>query len=390
MEFWTFANPRLYGEGCDTHLSWAFVGDVQMVTGAPIGSGLSRTANFFDLLRLIAAAMVIVGHSWSLSGIRPVPSLGGISVHHLGVYIFFAISGFLLARSWSKDSRPLPFLLRRCLRIFPALILVVVFTVLVLGPLTTVISQAEYWSSGSTWGYLLNAVLLAQYELPGVFGGNPSSAVNGSLWSLGPEFVCYLVLIALGLLKSKVSFTLRAILAVSIAAAAIIAPIPSGLDIIAIAIVFFLIGSLYAALPTPAKLPLLPGVVGMALLIPFDGEVGLVASWIAVPYLIISVGSRTSGLARRVRTLGDPSYGMYLWAFPIQQIIIAQSAHPPLLLSIGIVLAIATLVGYGSWHLIEKPAVRLGTVLSNRTREVPRWVSAVRIGEIGDRFGTKQ
>ncbi|MEX1080162.1 MAG: acyltransferase [Homoserinimonas sp.] len=327
----------------------------------------SRKANFFDLLRLIAAAMVIVGHAWSLSGVRPVPALAGISVHHLGVYIFFTVSGFLLARSWSRDSRPLLFLLRRCLRIFPALVLVVLFTVLVLGPLATTNSQPEYWGSADTWRYLLNAVLIAQYELPGVFTDNPSLAVNGSLWSLGPEFFCYVMLVALGFLNPKFRFALRVLIALVVGAVSIIVPIPSGLKIVAIAVVFFLVGSLLASVRMPARLPLAPGIVGLCLLVPLDDEIGLVAAWITVPYLIISVGSRTGGLAQRIRRLGDPSYGMYLWAFPIQQLVIAESGNPPLWASIGIVLAIATLIGYGSWHFIEKPAVKLGTVASGRS-----------------------
>lgn len=64
-----------------------------------IGQAGSRPANLFDVLRLIAAAMVIVGHSWSLLGLDGVPTLAGITIHHLGVSVFFAISGFLLSTS---------------------------------------------------------------------------------------------------------------------------------------------------------------------------------------------------------------------------------------------------------------------------------------------------
>lgn len=62
-----------------------------------------RPSNLLDVLRLVAAAMVVIGRSWSLLGIPGVPSLAGITIHHLGVYIFFAISGFLLSVSWSRS-----------------------------------------------------------------------------------------------------------------------------------------------------------------------------------------------------------------------------------------------------------------------------------------------
>lgn len=104
----------------------------------------SRPANLLDVLRLIAAAMVVVGHSWSLLGMSGVPTLAGITVHHLGVTVFFTISGYLLSASWARSPRPAAFLVRRCLRIFPALILVVLVTVFALGPLLTTLPSGDY------------------------------------------------------------------------------------------------------------------------------------------------------------------------------------------------------------------------------------------------------
>lgn len=149
-----------------------------------------RGTNLFDALRIIAAAMVIIGHAWPLSGLSGVPTFAGMKIRHVGVYIFFVISGYLLARSWNRDPRPLAFIVRRALRIFPALFAVILLTILVVGPLLTVQPPGGYWGQRSFWNYFMNFLLLAEYELPGVFVNNPTPPVNGSLWSLGPEFCC--------------------------------------------------------------------------------------------------------------------------------------------------------------------------------------------------------
>lgn len=342
---------------------------------SPVGYAGSRPANLFDVLRLVAASMVIVGHSWSLLGLDGVPTLAGITIHHLGVYVFFAISGFLLSTSWLRSPRPGAFMIRRCLRIFPALFLVVLATVFVLGPLLTRIQPSDYWQSGMTWKYLMNLTLLAQYDLPGVFAGNDQSAVNGSLWSLGPEFCCYLMVMTLGLLGVRLSFVARAVLGSAILVAVVAVPMDRALRITAIAVVFFMAGSLLAKLRDASKLPLWPAFVGVLVLVPLDGVVGIIASIVVIPFGVAAVGSRTSQLAKLVRRLGDPSYGMYLWGFPIQQALIAIVGPLPLLLNIAIVLLLSATAGYASWHLLEKRAIALGARLS--TTRPPRESAAV-------------
>lgn len=329
-----------------------------------------RGTNLFDLIRIIAATMVIVGHAWPLSGVKYAPSLAGITIHHLGVYVFFVISGYLLTRSWHRSPRPAAFLVRRALRIFPALFVVVLVTVFVVGPILSTVRAGEYWGSGETWGYLWNLALIAQYDLPGVFALNPTTAVNGSLWSLGPEFACYLLVVVLGILRAAASRTIRAVLAIAIAGWIIAAPLEGPFRTTMIAVVFFVLGSLLAELPERlhVRLPLWPIAVALAALFFTTGVTGLVVAWATVPYIAIAIGNRTARWATPVYRLGDPSYGMYLWAFPIQQSVIAWFDPFPLALSIGLVLPTAALAGYASWHLIERSAISLGTRLSARIR----------------------
>ncbi|MDT0157048.1 acyltransferase [Microbacterium sp. ARD32] len=332
------------------------------------GHDRARPHNNFDVLRIIAASMVVIGHAWPLTGHVGVPRLGGISIHHLGVYVFFAISGFLLATSWARDPRAGAFLLRRALRILPALIVVVLVSMLAIGPLITTATADEYWRSSTTWTYLINIVLLAQYDLPGVFTGNPTSAVNGSLWSLGPEFSSYLMLVVVGMIGIRASRWLRGALGAGIAGLTLLLPLHGALRTTAAAVIFFIVGSLIAELPRAWRLPIWPAVLGLVALTPCSGTLGLAISWLVVPYAVIVIGTRSAPIAAWTRRIGDPSYGMYLWAFPAQQLLVMWWPDVPIALCIVILIPATAAIGALSWHLIEHRAIRLGSRLSARRR----------------------
>lgn len=309
--------------------------------------------------------MVITGHVWPLTGASGVPTLAGIRIHHLGVYIFFVISGYLLAVSWDRDPRAAPFMIRRCLRIFPALVVVVALTVFVLGPAVTTVPAAAYWASGETWRYLLSMTLLAQYELPGVFESNPEPVVNGSLWSLGIEFCCYAMLVASALRGLRARIVIRGMLVVGIGSVVLAGVLVGPMRTTAIAVVFFLIGSLAAKGGVLAQWPLWPALAGIAAIAPLQGWLGTLLAWPVVAYAVVAIGSGRSRAARVVRSIGDPSYGMYLWGFLIQQLLIWRFAPLPLLADVVIVLVLSACAGYASWHLVEKHAIALGGRLSH-------------------------
>jgi Acyltransferase family len=104
------------------------------------------------------------------------------------------ISGYLVSESWLRDSRLPAFLMRRSLRIFPGLTVIVLLSVLVLGPLMSDLPLRAYFGDRQSISYLWNVVLYPVYVLPGVFVDNPYPlAVNGSLWSLPVEFAMYLL-----------------------------------------------------------------------------------------------------------------------------------------------------------------------------------------------------
>lgn len=161
--------------------------------------------NNFNLLRILAALAVIYGHAYHIVGARGgdffLMNVGFKFIGGVAVDVFFVVSGFLIASSLERSSIG-RYLWARCLRIYPALLVCVALTVLVLGPLVTNTNVRDYFFQAQVWNYLWrNASLWStEYSLPGVFANLNDNAVNGSLWSLPLEFRLYLVLLGLSLL----------------------------------------------------------------------------------------------------------------------------------------------------------------------------------------------
>ena len=162
--------------------------------------------NSLDLLRLGAAIMVLYSHQYALLGLAEPAFLGLNSFGGVGVALFFFLSGFLVSASWERDPDIVRFFTRRSLRIFPGLWFVFVLSFFLLGPLLTTLPLDDYFSSTTTWRYLGTAALVSSNVLPGVFADNPMPLViNGSLWSLPVEFLCYGTVAALGLMPRVIT-----------------------------------------------------------------------------------------------------------------------------------------------------------------------------------------
>ena len=156
----------------------------------------------FDLLRIVAASLVIVSHAFPLSG-RFEPRVFGyeaLTYGTLGVAIFFAVSGYLVHQSWHRDANVKRFLTRRAARLFPALTVALLITVFALGPLVSSQSASDYLADSQTYRYLVGnlSLFLVEYDLPGVWLDQPTAAVNGPIWTLRLEFTAYVLLMALG------------------------------------------------------------------------------------------------------------------------------------------------------------------------------------------------
>jgi peptidoglycan/LPS O-acetylase OafA/YrhL len=294
----------------------------------------------FDLMRLIAALLVVVSHTFPLSGRPPLRIMGVEDFGALGVSLFFVISGYLVTASYQRD--PKTYLLKRILRIEPGLIASLVVTVLVLSRLTTA-APADYWPAAGMY-VLRNALLYpATYHLPGVFQADPvSGVVNGVLWTLRLEFSFYLLLLVVRARRSFVIFFLLifAILWLSLHDAA---PHWAADRLTRIVFLTARNGLLFFAGATlqlvGKRVPLWLGIASAALF-PVAG----------VPVLPTAV----IGLSRPGKLPADLSYGIYIYAFPVQQML-AQIGKLNLLTAVAAVVPFAL----ASWFLVERPAQRL-------------------------------
>jgi peptidoglycan/LPS O-acetylase OafA/YrhL len=322
--------------------------------------------NNFDFWRISAAAMVLVSHQFALLG-KAEPSLvPGASFGFLGVGIFFSVSGFLVAQSWQRDPHAFRFIKRRFLRIWPALIVVTCLTALVLGPLISTLPVSEYFGSAETLHYFKILVLNIKYELPGVFAENPyPRAVNGSLWTIPVEVRWYwITLIAgvAGLLRFR-WIVLFAMFGLAIYHFGIYGAETNPERIFGVEYgLFFMYGvclTLYRDLWEGRVSRLAFPLAGVALLFAAFGH-PFIALWVFLPFAVIASGVASSPVIRRFGRFGDLSYGFYIYAFPVQQLVVWWT-YPSLSLPASLALsALGTIVlAYLSWHLVEKPALKL-------------------------------
>ena len=331
-----------------------------MLEHAALGRG-----NNFDALRLLAAVAVLVSNSFPItygaSGVQPLATLsrGQTSLGMMAVLVFFVISGYLVTQSFDRRPVPLRFLKARVLRIFPALTVALVLTAGVLGAAVTPLSLAEYFTRFDTSQYVYGGLSLVwmQYDLPGVFEGNPAGAVvNGSLWTLYYEFLMCLVVLALGTARL---LNRRVVLALWLGTLVLSwrwigeTYVASGAPFLSGAVLYLW----RDRVPLDWCLALLCVVaLGGAMAIGGFGLAFATFGAYLVLYLALAPSVRLPGLAR----WGNLSYGIYIFAWPVQQTAVlllgsAATWYWTTALSLPAILALAWL----SWHLVERPALSL-------------------------------
>ena len=145
--------------------------------------------NNFNLLRFIAATMVLFGHSYLSND--PLAAYYQVSSHHMAVDIFFAISGFLVTGSLFSRHGLVAFTSARLLRLVPGIFVSCCVTVLTIGLYLTSLPASDYLKDPTTWRYIwINSALLeTQVNLPGI-----DLSMNGSLWTIPFEVRMYMIL----------------------------------------------------------------------------------------------------------------------------------------------------------------------------------------------------
>ncbi|MBR8312371.1 acyltransferase [Burkholderia dolosa] len=320
--------------------------------------------NNFDCIRMLAAALVIFSHQYGLMGRGEPTVFDGFSYGGLGVVIFFSLSGYLVTQSWERDPSVWRFSAKRALRIFPALICATLLMALVMGPAVTTLNYTDYFSSPEVRRFVFGTATTLNMTdtLPGVFENLHYQTVNSSLWTIPVELKCYGFVIFLGLfgvLRSRFALPL-AILALLIGR--FILSIPETHHPLLNFGMCFLFGMAmhvcradidrYRNVIAPA--------IGCAALVCWLLRNEYLSLVIAVPYAVVTIGRMSTPVVRRFGRLGDVSYGMYIYAFPIQQIIISVTHNSlPTLLCFLLSLAVTAAMAFVSWHLVEHPAMSM-------------------------------
>jgi peptidoglycan/LPS O-acetylase OafA/YrhL len=358
--------------------------DQRVASCPPWGTGGQFAINLFLPIRLTLALLVIFSHSFPLSrgnnDTEPLMWLiGEMTIGDVSVGLFLAVSGFLVTRSWETSSTTQAFLLKRVLRVFPGFCALMALQAFVLAPLA---SRSPF--VGYSWRQLgllaFEVVDLVGYGFP--YGGlltpfpdNPLPfEMNGSLWTVRYEFLCYLLIAVAWRVFRRRAWLLAAAFAtvltilatgwlppwhwVLTAAFGDITPWPRLLA-------YFLAGALFYRLrgriPHDPRLALLAAVMlatvaatwspGLKIAMPIGGVYLLF--WVAYhPRLVLLPGL----------DLGDLSYGTYLYGFPIQQSVMmwispVWSMDPYRLAAISAGLSLVA--GAISWHAVEKPFLTL-------------------------------
>jgi peptidoglycan/LPS O-acetylase OafA/YrhL len=341
--------------------------------GPIVGQLTSNRDNNFDALRLVGAILVIFAHSFAIVGLpNMMPPFYTYHYGVLGVDIFFIISGFLITQSYLRSNNPGRFIWSRFIRIFPALILVTLTLVFVLGPLLTTLSNEEYFTHPWTYSYLRGALSLYEVTrytvLPGVFMDNVYVQMNGPLWTLQYEWTFYLVVLILGLttfLKKKGLVTSLFVISLVLASFNISGDANiywTPICWLPIFFMYFCFGSLACLYQDQIRLTwgMLLLVVTVLVLASLKGGLTDAIFVFCLGYLVLFLGLspqiRLSWLTRS----GDYSYGLYIWGWPVQQTVFhflgrGVNVWIEFVISLCLALVMAAL----SWHLLEKRVLKL-------------------------------
>jgi peptidoglycan/LPS O-acetylase OafA/YrhL len=325
--------------------------------------------NNFNLLRFIAATAVLVSHAWPIAlgagAVQPLKVLTDHTLGGLAVFLFFAVSGFFIAGSYERSKSARRFLQARSLRLFPGLAVSVLLVALVMGPLVTDLPVSQYLGSSEVLTFVIRNITLVQpqYTLPGVFTDLPYPSVEGSIWTLIHEVICYAFVFLVGI--TGVLMRKNAMALAFLAYALLwLGPMLGNIDV-------------HPRLSQTRELSL-PFVVGMIFWVWRDKlilsawvMVALIAAaalargtLVAFPLLILALSYATfwcayvpRGKIRQFNILGDYSYGIYIYAFPLQGLVIWLWGSMSPMMNIALSLPLTLICAVVSWHMVEWPAL---------------------------------
>lgn len=333
----------------------------------------SHRNNNFNLFRLVFAVLVIFSHSPQLvDGDRSrellIRATHNVSLGELAVDGFFLLSGYLIVRSWLHTPAVVDFLRNRILRIFPAFILATAVCAFVVGPIAA--ATSGYFSDLSMFALFTGALFLQQPVIPPVFDGSYFPFVNNSVWTLSFEFICYvgaLVAGVCGITKRRkiwLAVTVAALTALFMHRWGLWSP-PAVAAFLSHPLArfgsFFLVGGCYYLfndrIVFKGGIAIVAGVVLMVGLCSW--RFNQLALLTAGSYLLFYMAFQPIASIADFNRLPDISYGVYLYGWPVQKLLLwyFPTLSPWLLFFLALIGALAC--GLASWNLVEKPFLQL-------------------------------
>ncbi|OXB07600.1 acyltransferase family protein [Flavobacterium pectinovorum] len=337
-----------------------------------ISQFLNKDNNNLDLVRIILACLVIVGHSDAINGsgsywIDPIQHFFKFTYSGaFAVKLFFFISGLVVTNSYLSKKSATYFIISRIFRIMPALLFVLLLTVFIFGLLLTNLDIYDYLARLDYLRYIRhNLIFYSYYLLPGVFTENLyPNIVNGSFWSLRYEVGCYIILLILFVLLGKKSkyYILIPILLIFIdtflPARFILGFIDNNPEKYLLPI-SFAYGAFFAIMSDKIEINIYVVIFSLLAYIVFKNTVYIDLVFLfASCNILVYLSSRFFIL--KLKPKYDISYGIYLWGFLIQQTIfhffghIYIGFHCLLAIIFSVILALITFI------FIEKPFIKIG------------------------------
>lgn len=354
---------------------------------------LGSRHNSLNLMRLVFAMMVLVAHAFYVTGNPPGPIVVGENLGGWGVIGFFTLSGYLVTGSRLRS--PLrEFLLHRAARIFPAFWVCLFIIAFVFAPIAYVTERGTFEGFLTTpvtpLAFVLKnaALYMVTYNVAGTLSSAPfPTSWNGSLWSLSLEFLCYLLIGTAACFK--VFRRLPGIVALYVSSVALYAALPlapvvghlPSLVLLAKLVPYFLGGAVVFAARDRLQfrrswaMPCLALVIGVVCLVNarLGGAWGGQAVAPLITYLCLWIALRVQ--VPRWLQKNDSSYGVYIYAWPMQQLVVlsnvggtSHSVVANVLLAAPLAFGLATV----SWFVIERPIMRRVREMGSQAHRIPR------------------
>ncbi len=336
--------------------------------------------NNFDFLRFLFAIFVVISHAYPLSGgtektqwIYEVTN-GQVALASIGLHGFFVISGFFIFQSLQRSTSVVNYFKKRFLRLFPGLFIVLLLTLLLVPFVYE--GQTPLYRNINFYTYLPNNLSLYKFQssIKGVFDNHNYHSINGSLWTLRYEFSLYIALVFLFFLRKRIAivkacllmsfmllFVLHTFFLERFSGTSILGM--RGYDIINFS-AFFTFGSLLASfnldkVKNKSYTFLISTILLLLILLIvsiYFNFYMLIKHLVFTPFILL-IGFLSLPFFSTFGKIGDMSYGVYIYSFPVQQALVYYYKLNVYQLMVWSII-ISVVFGYLSWHFIEKQALK--------------------------------